>query len=157
MKTLYFFLFSSILFLAACTDSQNLIATECEAVEEGAPNHYTEYEGTVSMARDSQSFYLEHSDQPERNEFIDIRWSYGEHIYFVSEKFEFDKWDSEIWGGDECAKWDAGGKEQIVDDNNVNWLYFEPADEFWACLESENFDPGDPVFDFHLMAREKRN
>lgn len=150
-----FFLLSSILlFLVACTDTQNLVTTECDPEPE-APNYYTEYEGTMSLARDLVGIYLEHSDQPERDEFIDIRWSLGEHIYVVSEKFEFDDGDCLIWGSMGCEIWDAEPKEETVDDKGVTWLYFEPVDDFWRCLELDGCDPGTEVFDFHLMAREK--
>ncbi|GEM_PF-3512826 len=153
MKTLSFFLFSLLLFFTTCTNTHHLSAEVCEAESE-EPNHYTEYEGTVSLQQDSVSIYLEHSDQPERNEFIDIRWSIGEHIYFVSEKYEFDKWDSEVWGSGNCRMWDNGGKEEVTK-NGVTFLYFEPADGFWECMERENYHPGDEIFHFHLMAREK--
>lgn len=153
ISNLFFFLFLSILFFASC-ETGTFSDVEPEMNDDRVVSFYTEYEGTVSMSNDLQSFYLEHSDQPERNGYIDIRWSYGEHIYFISEKFEFDVKDCTIWGADSCAKYASNVKEDI-EEKGKHWIYFEPSDPFWRCLEAENYDPGDEVFHFHLMAREK--
>lgn len=156
MKNLLYFLLSiSLLSLSACTEYLEPASLEIVETESENKEPFTEYEGTVSLANDSMSIYLEHSDQPERDEYIDIRWTMFEHIYFVSEKFEFDNGDSNIWGADSCAQFDSGPVHQDTDENGVTWLYFEPDAGFWRCLEAENCDPGDEVFCFHLMVRER--
>ena len=154
-KSFYFLGCFCLLLLAACVDALEPLAPEAVVVEPETERPYTEYEGVVSMGNDSTIIYLEDSDQSELDAFFDIRWSIDEHIYFVSDKYEFDNGDCVIWGADSCAQFDYEAKEQIVDDKGVTWLYFEPADDFWRCLAAENCDPGDVVFCFHLMVREK--
>lgn len=143
---LYFFLL-----LPSCVEPLELV--EPDDGPEREIFFFTQYEGVAVMV-DSTGVELGSSDQPERDEFIDIRWSMGEHLYFVSEKFEFDIDDCTIWGGDFCEKYVSNVKE----DNEAkgkHWIYFEPADGFWECMERDNYHPGDEIFHFHLMAREK--
>lgn len=139
---------SFLLLLTACTP----MVEELELVEEVPV--YSEYEGVVLMTHDNIGIELGSSEQPDKDEFIDIRWNMGEHIYFVSSKFEFDKSASTIWGGALCEEHTVDGKEQLIGEG-VNWLYFEPVDAFWDCTLLVNCDPGDKVFEFRLMVREK--
>ncbi len=152
MKTLSFFLLSLLLFFAACTEYVAELPPEMN--DDGIVHFYTEYEGVASMSADLSSVVVSSSDQPERDEFIELRWSYGEHIYFVSKKFEFDIPDCTIWGADSCAQFAYNVKEDYEAEGK-HWIYFEPEDAFWRCLEAESCDSGDEVLCFHLMAREK--
>jgi len=149
---LYLFLFA--LLFVSCTEYVAPLPPS-EMNDDGIVHFFTEYEGIASMSNDLQSVFISHSDQPHRDEFIELRWSYGEHIYFVSKKFEFDVLDCTIWGADSCAQLAYNVEEDDEDKEGRHWLYFEPADAFWRCMEAENCDPRDEVFYFHLMARER--
>ena len=105
------------------------------------------------MSADLSSVVISSSDQPERDGWIELRWSQDEHIYFVSQKFEFDISNCTIWGADSCAKFTYTVKEDNEDKEDRHWIYFEPEDGFWNCLATENCDPGDEVLHFYLMAR----
>lgn len=159
MLSLSFYLFLNLLFLVSCTTPVEKLPPETAANDDGVIHFYTEYEGVASMSRDLSKIVISSSDQPEREGYIELEWVFGEHIYFVSEQFEFDVPDCEIFGNTGCEQYIYNVKTHYEEKEGKDWIYFEPADEFWQCLvlTLENCGSGDEVFLFHLMAREKRS
>ncbi|MFK7981654.1 MAG: hypothetical protein AB8G86_16850 [Saprospiraceae bacterium] len=157
LKAVSAFIFTLLFFLLlnSCTEPIATLTPEPEMDDDAIARFFTEYEGVASMSADLSSVVISSSDQPDRDGLIELYWSQGEHIYFVSQKFEFDVFDCTIWGADSCAQFAYNVKEDNEDKEDRHWIYFEPEDAFWRCLEAESCDPGDEVLCFHLMAREK--
>lgn len=147
IKNLLFFLLASFV-LVSCT-------SELETENYVLNRSYVEFTGVVDLSPEDAGDELWYggSDQPELEKKIFVSWDYGHVIFFLSASYEFDVSNCKIWGGLNCCD-NLFLADAQIKDCGKSYLYFEPDNEFWECLEYEARDPIDEIFHFDLMVRE---
>lgn len=128
------------------------IITESSAKIIESPQLFSQYRGYVDFwDTDTSEIKIGHTNSEVFDTLVLVDWEYDGYIVFESTVLEFEADESEIHGTEACEEYGALGDLGI--EGGVNRLRFEPAAEFWDCLELAQCDLGDEVFVFDVFVR----
>lgn len=148
------FLFLLFLICFSCTSDiiEPSSNTEQSAKTTEPPQPFIQYWGYVDFwETDTSEIKIGKTNSEVFDSLVRVDWEYDGFIVFESTVLEFEAEESEIHGTEACEQYGALGDLGIVD--GIHRLRFEPAAEFWDCLELENCDLGDEVFVFDVFVR----